>query len=1527
MADINFFLNGKPIRLTDPPSDLLLIDYLRGLGVGLSGPKKPCGQGGCGGCTVILSTYDQHQAPYHRAINACLRPVCSLNGFAITTVEGTSEESVASGGRNVVHSLVSTRGGTHSKIVPPSMLEAAAALAESGRSDEQRTPINKAAWALATNNGSQCGYCSVGFVMNMSEYLVNNRSSRIGDIEDAFDGNLCRCTGYRPILTGMKTLGTTDPSSDPPQYVMQCDLDPTMQRYEPAAPLVQFPDDVPKTRTAPDDIELDGRHWSTPKTLAELSGIYLEAKDPKKVRLVHGNTSYGIHPEEFRDVSHFVDISLIDALQPPPRATPDEPEHTWGSQLFSAAISYNDLIDQLEAVNASFNWTSTSTVALKYMLRRTAGRVVRNAATVAGNMGLMLKHIAADTGEPFPSDLCTVYAALLSPIDYTEFTGETFTPVSGTAGLLDLVERTLQDDQFPHRILIRNINVTVVRERTNVLAQKAALREVNSHSIVNCATLFDFEDTTSTLVNPGGALIVLGGIAPFPVRITEVEAAISGKELRLEDAPALADLMTTAVKDCLKKYEDRYRLLPSEGITDEYRCQLARGFLYKAIVNALMTRTDVDSRVTSAGEVKWGNWGPTSGRQEWDPPAADIQPVARPYIRHSALDQAAGRTHYTQELPVPDRCLHAAFVQSRNALATFGYKDTSGNTLDVAGLKKLLAENPQFGADFVDLITADDLDTAQGQLNLQGMGMDQPMLADGEVRYYGQAIALVLASSEQAATTIADYVSAHCLSYGNIGWPSPQDTPVLSLLDAVKDKEHTTFPDTPKNNPWLSHAWRITRPQSDLSWVDGDRQPTDLSIKHDQDVSVAGTNCRRVETSQLVGGQAHFYMETQACLALPEDGDSLTVYPSTQSPMEMHQTVAMITGLPYNQVTVKVASVGGGFGGKTEQARFTTGPIALAAYLTKRPVRLRMPRDADTAMIGKRHGYLGQVQLAIESSGTNVGRIHGFDVKLWGDGGAYYDCSFIVSNCIQTRSDNAYFVENFQTQIDVCRTNTSPSTAMRAFGDIQGVNIIENAIEDAAVEIGIEPHLVREANFYELGQETPFGQVLKGCYIKQVWDYLKTKCDFQNKSTAVEAFNKANRWRKQGISLIPVKYGSGYNWVQLEQSQAVVVASPADGTVTIHQAGVDMGQGLATQVLQVASRRLTIPMNMIRVNQPQTNVIPSPTSTGGSTGTPYSCEAVDQVCLSLRQRLLTWVDGQRSIHDDQWCVDWGIDYWNAPTIAGDPDLSDIITPSEGGGLSASRWTWTVKGANADRQSMVAELNAQITGGENDMERLTYKVNGSDPDPDRINRAIPGIELPTGITGEIKGEVQQFVGFTYSAACAVVEIDVLTGETKVLSVDIVYDMGKSMNPAIDIGQVEGAFIQGMGMLTSENLTYQPDAGGDQPQELGRPNAVNTWRYKIPAQASIPLVMNTYLFPRSQGGVPDNVDTGIYSAKEVGEPPLVLANCVFFAIKSAIRAFRKEQSPDKKDDWFFTLNAPATPQEVSRACGVNTGDLTP
>jgi len=271
--------------------------------------------------------------------------------------------------------------------------------------------------------------------------------------------------------------------------------------------------------------------------------------------------------------------------------------------------------------------------------------------------------------------------------------------------------------------------------------------------------------------------------------------------------------------------------------------------------------------------------------------------------------------------------------------------------------------------------------------------------------------------------------------------------------------------------------------------------------------------------------------------------------------MEMHQTSAMALGVHYNQVEIKVNSVGGGFGGKTEQTRFVTGPTAVAAQAMKRPVRLVLPRDEDTLLIGKRHAYYGQYQIAVDRNGL----IRGFHTKLWGDGGAFYDCSFIVSNCIQLRTDNAYNVKNFQSQIDVCRTNTAPSTAFRSFGDVQGKNIVENAIDDAAFAAGFLPEEVREKNLYQRGDVTPFGQALSFCYIRQVWDFLKDVAGYREKRASVDEYNRLNKWRKRGLGMIPVKYGSGYNLLMLEQACAVISINQGDGSVFIHQGGVEMG--------------------------------------------------------------------------------------------------------------------------------------------------------------------------------------------------------------------------------------------------------------------------------------------------------------------------------------------------------------------------------
>jgi xanthine dehydrogenase/oxidase len=1526
---VDFFLNGKPVSLPNPSPDLLLIDYLRSPEVGLAGPKKPCGQGGCGGCTVILSHWDhQKKQPEHRAINSCLRPVCALGGLVVTTVEGTGAARKPDP-TYLVHRPSATRGGVpldeqYSPVLVDAQqasehkLEAVTAAVAAKRNQDSTLPLvkiikeiadtpsehshegmNPVAHRLALNNGSQCGYCSVGFVMNMSEFIVNNPDATKKEIEEAFDGNLCRCTGYRAILTGMKTFAS-DWSAADEENRMPCVEDRECATQLPGYVEIPFPEAAKGLATG-----TSVARWSTPASLPELASI-LQNQPKDNVRLVCGNTSYGIYKTEYTETTHFVDIRFIPEL--------NTSNGIRGNTLHIAAgTSYNDLIDLL--ARTSKKWkketeraaTRSSSVldALDFMARRTAGRIVRNVASIGGNTMLVLKHISKGTGEPFPSDLFTVLFAVEARIHFFELDSEgTFR--ENTLSAADLVKAVAVDYTLADRIVLASYTVPLGDPSEVVLAQKVALREVNAHSIVNATTHFTFH--RGLVVE--SATLVFGAIAPYPWRAAETENAMQGKKLSLADVPQLSKILAGEVTAELDTWKERMKEVPDEGFTAEYRTQLAVSFLYKAIVNALLaTGAKVPHELVSSGEVQWGNWAVSDGKQAYQSQAFKA-PVAQPIIKVTAMYQTAGQLHYTQELPVPPLTLNGAFVQSSRALMNYRFvvpgKDRGVSAED---LREYLHDT---FPTFTDLITHENI--KNGGVNLQGMGLDQPLFAEELVSYVGQSIAMVLAASEQEAIRIAAYVSANCVAYAKPGkpWTGQWSEPIIDLLDAIK--KGSIFPDAPVAASFVSHIWKIVRPGSQFDWAVKKLPSQPKTLRREEGIvireAVVGTTpCTVVESSQLCGGQAHFYMETQACVALPVDEGRMVVQSSVQSPGGMHDTVAMALGVQQHHVEVRVPPVGGGFGGKTEQTRFVAGPTAVAAKATKRPVRLAVPRDEDTALIGKRHAYYGEYQVAIDAGTVRKedrGTLHGFQLNMWGDGGAFYDCSFVVSNCIQLRTDNAYRIANFESQIDVCRTNTAPNTAMRAFGDVQGKNMVENAIDDAAIAIGMRPEDVREKNMYDRGDVTPFGQALSYCYMKQVWAYAKKVSKFEEKYQEVEQFNKANKWRKRGISLIPVKYGSGYNLLLLEQSAAIVVVNPKDGTIVIHQGGVEIGQGLVTQAQQVAAYVLGVPMELIFIDNVNTGITPNPTSTGASAGTPYACEAVKQTCQQLRERLMEFGYQMLKDNGDDWCKSNQIDFWNYG--AGEGKGWATVVP-DGRGSKVMIWQQLVNLASSKRVNLIASFTAKIRGGEVQVPTMVFKTEADQPN-------IPGIERTKN--AQLGGGVDSFVGFTYSAACSVAEVDVLTGEVKIISSDIIFDMGWSLNPAIDIGQVEGAFVQGIGYLLTEKLVFEPDG-----EEKGRLNTVNTWRYKIPAITTIPLEMNTYLFPRndqSVANIPEDPNQ-IFSAKEVGEPPLVLANSVFFAIKAAIRSSRTE----RKLPALFRFDAPATVQEVRRACEVGEEDL--
>ncbi len=1528
---VSFYLNGKEVSIQDPSPDLLLIDYLRSPEVALAGPKKPCGQGGCGGCTVILSNWNPAEKEIeHRAINSCLRPVCALGGLVVTTVEGTGAARRPNPA-HPDHAPTYSRGGAPIEAPPLPAIVQAHLQTEAKRKEVQASVklalgvlakshepelkevgeeaaehpscavhegMNPVAYRLAMNNGSQCGYCSVGFVMNMSEFIVNNPNATKKEIEDIFDGNICRCTGYRAILTGMKTFAS-DWTAEDEKHRMKCLGDAGCQAQKPAALVIPFPD-AAKAPPEPVSVQHGKQTWYTPVTLNELVKIIDKNRD-KKLRLVHGNTGYGIYKEEYLESEVMVDIRLI----------PDfyaEPKVRKGALHVGSGINYNDLIEAIEVeLKAKDLPVSSRLWAMQFMARRTAGRIVRNAASLGGNTMLVLKHIAQGTGEPFPSDIFTTLVAVEARIEYLDISTGRQRRVESTVE--ELVQKVVADPKLADNIILISYDLPLGERREVTLAQKVALRDVNAHSIVNVSTRFELgRDLTVE-----GTTIVFGGIAPYPWHAKETGRAMKGNKLSLAEMPRLAEILEREVLAELKRWTARMKGLPSEGFTDQYRAQLAVSFLYKAVVNALLPdKGAVPEDIRSSGIITWGRWPASDGTQHYDDSQKWKQPVGQPYIKLTAMYQTSGQLHYTHELPVPPLTVNGAFVQSSRALANFHFI-IPGKKEEVTILE-LRHHLSEFSPAFVDLITANEI--KDGGINFQGMGGDQPLFAVDQVRYLGQSIAMVLAKTEQDAIDIALYATKNCIAYTPVVWPkqpAPPDgkrwnkewyEPILDLEQAIA--MGSIFADAPASAPFATHIWKITRPGSRFDWMTPDKDPLDRKIVN-RTGSVDGLSCQVIESTQINGGQAHFYMEPQACIALPADERRIIVKPSTQSPMEMHATTAMALGIEYHRIDVQVPAVGGGFGGKTEQARFVVGPTAVAAYSSKQPVRVAVPREADTIMIGKRHAYYGQYQIAVDrglSNPEDKGIIRGFQTKMWGDGGAFYDCSFIVSNCIQLRADNAYKVANFENQLDVCRTNTAPSTAMRAFGDVQGKNIIENAIDDAAFSLGMRPEVLREKNFYDRGDVTPFGQALSYCYMKDVWKYLKEISKFHEKLRAVEEFNKKNRWRKRGLGMIPVKYGSGYNFVQIEQAAAIISINQGDGSVIIHQGGIEMGQGLTTQIVQVASYVLNVPMEMIYVETTRTSVTPHPTSTGGSTGTTYNGTAVKRTCETLSARLMEFAYEMLKENGPGYCKQQNIDFWNYGQQGWAAEIETVVNGKK---VKKLIWQYLVQLAYSKRVNLIANFTAPIQGGTTPVPAMTFKSAKDQP-------VIPGIELSQ--PGPISGIVDSFVGFTYSGACSVVEVDILTGEVKILSADIVYDMGWSLNPAIDIGQVEGAFIQGVGYLLTEKLVFEQEG-----PEKGRLNSVNTWRYKPPAVTTIPLEMNVHLFPRDIAkNVPEDPND-LFSSKEIGEPPLVLSNSVFFAVKDAVRASRLERNLNG----LFRMDAPATVQEVRRACDVSINDF--
>lgn len=1346
---LSFYVNDEQVVIDNPEPTQLLIDFLRYGELGLTGTKLSCGEGGCGACTVMLSRYDAERGEVvDRAINACLRPVCSLDGMMVTTTEG----------------IGSTR--------------------------QELDPVQ---YAIAAYNGSQCGYCTPGFVMNMFTMLRNEPKPTQRAVEDNFDGHICRCTGFRPILQAMKSFAR-DYKEHNTYYTNHPCVPADDVKHADEESKVVFPKALLEQAKNPQPLYFEGRgyRWFRPLTLSQVQSLKEHYDDGKgNFKLVVGNTSIGIYKINVSNPHVLVDVSAI-----PEMLGFREDENKEGFQV-GAANTLQELIEYLDKTIERLAPAKTrGLVAMRRHLLDVANLQVRNVGSLAGN--IMMTRAQAETDDPFPSDLYMVFATL----------GVTITVASSS---FKNGERTYEMLELPAPQALPKDAVTVsfhipyTTAEEYVMTYKVAARNQNSHAIVNAGFRVALNNQGTIL----RAVVCYGGLAPMTLRMNKTEDYLKGRIWNEETLKGALDVLAAEVAS---------RITPMPGaqfLPEGYRESLTETLLYKFFLHIAdrLFPDEVQEVNRSGGELYER---PLSGGQQHVEIYPDEAPVGEPILRTAAFQQATGELKYTQDLPLPPHGLEAALVLSTKARAAFGYREE---------LKSISAHLAERFPGVKAYISRKDVPAG----NLVGLGGDDPIFADKDVLYYGQAIGMVVAADAWIAQQAASYVQNELIVYKKV------QEPVLTIEEALAEPDgEGIFKDQPENN----HIHRIVRPGSDTKWLKNPDKPMKgtmvVSGKHDS------------------SGQAHFYMETQTCLAIPGEQDSMTVYSSTQQSAQVQSSIATALGIPSSSVQVYVRPLGGGFGGKQFRPGIIAPTAAVASWVLNRPVRLALDRNTDMEVIGKRHPFKGEYHVAYDKKGM----LHGIKFRLVSDGGCTYDCSFPVHDLAQQNVDNSYYVPTFETSGDVARTNNASNTAFRSFGTVQAILIVEEAIERVAHELGVTPEEVRYKNLYKTSrgrsfQRSPFDQALKPCYIREMWNKLWESSDFAKRQQAVEEFNQKNRWRKRGISMIPLKYGIGYQPRSLDQGVALVVVYATDGSVLLQHGGIDSGQGINTKMLQIAAETLGIPMEWIRIAESSTETCPNATATAASSGSDLFGGAVQLACQKLRKRL------------EKYCIDNNVKGWKRNW--------------------QMKWKDIIAGANNARVDLTSEA----------LFRTPHLSN-------------VGGGHPYG---------NAFYYFSYSVAATEVEIDVLTGENTIIRTDILFDAGKSLNPCLDVGQLEGAFVQGAGMMTSEQLMYE---------ETGRLYSNGTWDYKPPQSHSIPIDFRVALNASVRNRMGNNKQeegAAVLSSRALGEPPLVLATTVYFAIKHAIMAARRDQG----DANWIEMGTPASVGRIQSACRVERSAL--
>uniref|UniRef100_A0A673ZKT8 Xanthine dehydrogenase/oxidase n=1 Tax=Salmo trutta TaxID=8032 RepID=A0A673ZKT8_SALTR len=1270
------------------------------LAVGLTGTKLGCAEGGCGACTQ--SACGACGACFHHSVNGCLAPLCSLHHCAVTTVEG----------------IGSVAGKLH--------------------------PVQE---RIAKSHGSQCGFCTPGIVMSMYSLLRNNPTPRMADIEEAFQGNLCRCTGYRPILEGYKTFTKRTCCGGKGKENGCCMTSEVRTKVSSSAhdlslffslslflslslSFFLFLQSLCKGQSS-QQLRFRGERvlWLQPASLDQL--LELKTQYPN-AKMVVGNTEVGI---EMKFKNLLYPVILAPAYIPELNAI----QHTDEGIVFGASCSLTLLGDVLkEAVGKLPSYQTEVFTSIQEQLRWFAGLQIRNVAAVGGN--IMTASPISDLNPVFMAAGCKLTLMSKGGGERVVVMDEKFFPG---------YRRTILT---PEEVLLC-VLIPYTKKGQYFAAYKQSPRREDDISIVTSGMSVTFAEGSTVVKH---LALSYGGMAATTVMAKNTASRLLGKQWGEE-----------LLQDACSSLAEEMTLHPSApGGMVTYRRTLTLSLFYKFYLtvqqklasevrnthhNYLHNIATEIYHQTSPSSVQIFQAVPDGQKEE------DV--VGRPMMHLSAMKQATGEAVYCDDIPLYENELYLCLITSTKAHARIQSIDTS-EAESMPGV--------------VTCVFAKDIPGS----NMTGpIIYDETVLAVDTVTCVGHIIGAVVADTQAHAQRAAKAVK---ITYQEL------QPVIITIQDAIT---HQSF---------FQPVRTIQRGDLDQGFTQADHI---------------------LEGEMHMGGQEHFYLETNVTVAIPrgEDGE-MELFVSTQSATKTQSLVAKALGVPASRVVIRVKRMGGGFGGKESRSTTLSTVVAVAAQKLKRPVRCMLDRDEDMLVTGGRHPFYGRYKVGFMKSGKVVA----LEVTYYNNAGNSIDLSLSIMERALFHMENSYSIANIRGRGYVCKTHLPSNTAFRGFGGPQGMLIAESWMSDVALSLGLPAEQVRRLNMYMQGERTPYSQILDHITLDRCWDQCLEISSFNQRRAGVETYNRDHRWTKRGLSVVPTKFGISFTALFLNQAGALAHIY-TDGSVLLTHGGTEMGQGLHTKMVQVASRTLGIPSSKIHITETSTNTVPNTSPTAASASSDLNGAAVHNACEILLHRLEPY-----KTKNPKGCWEDWVSTCQSCTV-----------------LFLIGWT-----------------------------------------PDL------GYDFETN-TG------RPFNYFSYGVACSEVEIDCLTGSHKNMHTSIVIDVGNSLNPALDIGQVEGGFMQGVGLYTLEELKYSPE---------GYLFTRGPGMYKIPAFGDIPTDLTVSLLRDAPN------DKAIFSSKAIGEPPLFLAASVFFAIKDAITAARKESGLSGP----FRLDSPATPERIRNTC---------